>query len=172
MQMTVISLQRVFVMATQSRFVQLSHEKLLELQNKQTAKNTDRSTKFGLNLLNKFLAETGNGAQVDSLTPRELNLKLIAFYPGARTEKGELYKLNSMKNVRFSIQRYYLEKTGVDIITSDEFKASNICFNNVCNNIKKMGKGSTAHHAEIEPEDIQKLYGTIVHLWVRRLLGI
>ena len=113
-------------MAT-SRFVQLSPEELLKLQRKQQSLNTVRSTKFGVNLLQKYLVATGSETKVEEIQPAELNEILISFYSGARTEKGESYKLNSLKNLRFSIQRYYLEKRGIDIIADPLFKTSNNC---------------------------------------------
>ena len=136
----------------------LSLEELQKLQRKQRAKNTDRTTQFGVNLLQKYLVATGSQRKVEDMQPEELNNTLISFYPGARTEKGERYKLNTLKNLRFGLQRYFSEKRGVDIISDPIFNSSNTCFENVCKLVVQAGKGDTSHHAEIEPEDIQKLY--------------
>ena len=68
--------------------------------------------------------------------------------------------MNSLKNIRFSIQQFYLEKVGVDIIDCSSFNSSNICFANICKILVQNGKGATEHHAEIEPEDMQKLYNS------------
>ena len=95
------------------RFANITSDELLQLQKKQNAKNTDRATKFGVNLLQRYLVEVGNPTKVEDFEPHKLNDILVGFYARARTEKGELYKLNSMKNLRFSIQRFYLEKVGV-----------------------------------------------------------
>ena len=122
------------------RFANITGEELLRLQKKQNAKNTDRATKFGVNLLERYLVEVGNPTKIEDFLPHELNDILIGFYASARTEKGELYKLNSIKNLRFSIQRYYLEKVGVDIISGSMFKTSNICFSNFCKMIVLKGK--------------------------------
>ena len=95
---------------------------------------------------------------MEELRSSEFDELLVKFYPGIRTNKGELYKLNSMRSLRFSLQRYFLQVSGKDIIDPIEFRKSNICFENVLKEIKKCGKGATTHHPEIETEDIQKLY--------------
>ena len=107
-------------MAT-GRFVTLSLEELKKLQRKQRAKNTDRTTQFGVNLLQKYLVATGSRRKVEDMQPEELNNTLISFYPGARTEKGERYKLNTLKNLRFILHRYFSEKRGVHIISDPIF---------------------------------------------------
>ena len=48
--------------------------------------------------------ETGGG-NLEGLSPESLNDLFVRFYAGVRTTKGELYKLNSMRSMRFSIQR-------------------------------------------------------------------
>lgn len=144
------------------RFVTLTSEELSKLTIKQNAKNTDRATAFGIKLFNKYLTEKGViSPDIGTMPPNVLNNLLVEFYPGARTEKGELYKLNSMKGLRSGIQRYYLEKKEIDIVDSNMFNTSNTCFNNVLKTIKESGKGDTDHHPEIEPEDIRKLYESI-----------
>ena len=86
---------------------------------------------------------------------------MIRFYPSIRTEKGELYKLNTMKGYRSSIQRYMEKVKNIDIINDGEFLTSNQSYVNTLKEIKKAGKGFTLHYAEIEPEDITKLYASI-----------
>ena len=60
--------------------------------------------------------------------------------------------------MRFSVQRFFLEQSGIDIINNVAFQAANTCFQNILKDIKMSGKGSTDHHPEIEPEDMRKLY--------------
>ena len=141
-----------------ARFVQFNEEDLADFCQKKNAKNTDRATNFGVKLLRSFLKETGGDSTLEGLSPEEVNNMLVRFYAGVRTSKGELYKLSSMRSMRFSIQRYFLQSSGIDILNNNIFNPSNACFENVLKEIKKSGKGSTSHHPEIEPEDIQKLY--------------
>ena len=48
--------------------------------------------------------------------------------------------------------------TSSQVPRRQDVKTSNIVFSNVCKKIVQNGKGDTEHHAEIEPEDVQKLY--------------
>ena len=124
-----------------SRFATHTPEELQSLQRKQNAKNTDRATKVGIALLNNYLTAIGVNTKIEEMSPEELNAILIRFYAAARTVKGEYYKLNSMRSFRASIQRFYLDKCGVDILCDNRFDTSNICFNNVSKEIIKAGKG-------------------------------
>ena len=58
-----------------SRFANVTQTELLRLQQKLTSKMTDRSTKFGVNLLRKFLEASGYSSKVEEITPQELNKK-------------------------------------------------------------------------------------------------
>ena len=60
---------------------------------------------------------------------------LARFYIAARNKKGELYKLNTMKSIRFSIQRYFVEKFKCDIIGDQSFHEANTVFTNVIKDI-------------------------------------
>ena len=63
---------------------------------------------------------------IEDLSAEELNNLLVRFYAGVRTEKGELYKLNSMRCMRFSIQRFFLQLSGYNIIENSIFRTSNV----------------------------------------------
>ena len=92
-----------------SRFAKHTAEELQQLQKKQNAKNTDRSTKVGLTPLHKYFSAVGIDKRAEEMSPDELNNNLIPFYANARTTKGEYYKLNSMRSFRSSIQRKNVE---------------------------------------------------------------
>ena len=85
----------------------------------------------GIKLLRLFFTESGREGNIDTLTPEDLNSLLVRFYAGVRTEKGEFYKLNSMRSMRFSLQRYFLAMSGIDILNNTLFQTSNSCFENV-----------------------------------------
>ena len=102
-----------------SRFVHHTDDDLLDFCLKKNAK--DRATNFGVKLLRMFFIESGQEGNIDTLFPEDLNDLLARFYAGVRTTKGELYKLNSMRSMRFSIQRYFLAVSGVDILTNTAF---------------------------------------------------
>ena len=85
-----------------SRFAKHTAEELQQLQKKQNAKNTDRSTKVGLTPLHKYFSAVGIDKRAEEMSPDELNNNLIPFYANARTTKGEYYKLNSMRSFRIT----------------------------------------------------------------------
>ena len=63
-----------------------------------------------------------------------------------------------MKGIRFSLQRYFMQKLQIDIISNKTFTVANTVFQNMLKHIKEVGKGDTTHYPEIEPEDLKKLY--------------
>ena len=142
-----------------TRFVHIDDDQFEELCPKTHSKNTKRVTDTGVKLLSDFAAEL----KIENLELpiHDLDKLLVKFYAGARTKKGEYYKLNSFRGIRFSLQRYFLKRLNVDIISSDEFQAANTCFENISKLIAKSGKGSTIHHPEIEPEDLEKMYQSL-----------
>ena len=83
------------------------------------------------------------------------------FYAGCRTEKGELYKVNSTHAIRSCLQRHFMLTRQMDIINDDFFMESNSCFNNMLAKVRLSVKGQVNHHPEKEPEDLNKLYKSI-----------
>lgn len=61
---------------------------------------------------------------------------LKRFYMYVRNEKGESYKLNSMRSLRSSLQRYFLKLYNVDIINDGLFIECNTVYENVLKKIK------------------------------------
>ena len=59
-----------------------------------------------------------------------------------------------MTSIRFSSQRYFVEKFKCDIISDQPFHEGNTVFTNVLKDMKARGKGDTMHYPEIEPEDV------------------
>ena len=94
---------------------------------------------FGVKLFETYLKECGIPNNFIALTPEDLNSILERFYAAVRKEDGEYYKLNSMKSIRSSIQRMYLEKRQVDIVDDNRFTTANNCFSNMCKRIKDVG---------------------------------
>ena len=114
------------VSSSEGRFAYLSDAELEELQKKKLAKNTNRATS---NAVRTFLAfcQEENYYSIGVIPLVELAKHLTRFYAGARTENGELYKINSMNGLRNGLQRHFLQTRGVDIINDELFNSSNIC---------------------------------------------
>ena len=144
-----------------NRFAVISDKDITEMMKKKSAKNTVKSTHTAVNILTTYCQQTGIEENLNDMTATNLNSLLCKFYISARTEKGELYKINSMRSIRSGLQRHFLEQVfSYDILSHHEFKEANICFENMLKNIKTAGKGETEHYPEIEPEDLKKLYAS------------
>ena len=76
----------------------------------------------------------------------------------ARNDKGEFYKVNTMRSIRSSLQRNFLNLLKVHVIRDLLFAEANVVFENMLRKMKSLGKGDTSHHPEVEPEDLRKLY--------------
>ena len=130
------------------------------MMKKKVSKSTNMATNFGIKLLRSYVIESKiyPNRDVSSLTEEELNNLLLHFYVACRNKKGDFYKISSMRSIRFSLQRYFLDNNAIDIIQNHKFVESTIVFENVLKKIKENGKGEINHHPEMEPEDISKLY--------------
>ena len=128
------------------------------MSKKKNATKTDEATKSGLRILIDCCSNVDVAFPTPETTAAELNALLSKFYIAARTKKGEMYRLNSLKSIRFALQRHFLEANNIDIIDHEELIEANLIFKNVLKSCKSAGKGDTNHYPEIEPEDLQKLY--------------
>ena len=142
------------------RFVYLSNKDIKELGNKKVAKSTNNATSNAVKTFLAFCKEL-NIYSINIMEVKELANVLAKFYAGCRTEKGELYKVNSMNSLRNGLQRHFIIQRNVDIVKDDIFRESNACFVNVVKKIRGTIKGQVNHYPEIEPEDVQKLYASV-----------
>ena len=143
-----------------SRFAVYDDEDVKAFKTKIRAKRTQESTDFAINILNQYCESQSIAFVEHDLSPSTLNNLLSRFYLCIRNKKGEYYKINSMRNIRFSLQRYFLEFAKIDILGHD-FAEANTVFENTLRLIKANGKGETNHHPEIEPEDLTKLFNML-----------
>ena len=115
-----------------SRFASYNLNDEQELSVKKNAKSTDSSTIFALKVFTSFCREIDveNGIPVEHL-PEILK----KFYMCMRNEKGDYYKLSSMRSLRFSLQRHFLSLHQVDIIHDIRFAEANVVFANMLRKI-------------------------------------
>ena len=102
------------------RFAEVSDETVKSMAKKKNAKRTDESTRSGVKILRDYCLDAGIIFPDNTATAVDLNSILSKFYIGARTRKGEMYKINSLKSIRFALQRFFLESNMVDIINDPE----------------------------------------------------
>ena len=139
-----------------SRFAPYSENNEKELCTKVSAKSTQSNTVFALNVFRSFCS--AQGIMNNEVSLENLPDVLKKFFMCVRNEKGEYYKINSMRSLRSALQRHYLSVYNIDIVHDLMFADANIVFTNILTKIKQAGKGETEHHPEIEPEDMIKLF--------------
>ena len=140
-----------------SRFAIYDDEDVEAFKSKIRAKRTQESTNFAINILNEYCESQTIALVLQNLSSSALNILLSKFYLCVRNKEGEYYKINSMRSIRFSLQRYFLEFAKIDILGHD-FTDANTVFKNTLRLVKATGKGETNHHPEIESEDLTKLF--------------
>ncbi len=91
----------------------------------------------------------------DDLTDTELPDVIFGFYTSVRREDGEMYKLQSLKCICTSINRYTKEKHNLDIIANTKFIKANEMFCTVIVQTKKEGKAVTICKPVIEDCDMK-----------------
>ena len=128
------------------RFAQVSDEVVNNMAKKKNAKRTDESTKSAVKILQDYCHEAGIYFPDNTATAVDLDFILSKFHIGARTRKGEMYKINSMKSIRFALQQFFLQSNLVDIINDPGLNDSNKVFQNVLKDVKTAGKGDTDHY--------------------------
>ena len=114
-----------------ARFAEVSEETVRSMAKKKNAARTDESTKSGLKILVDYCRNSSIVFPSSSATATELNSVLSKFYIAARTRKGEMYKINSLRAIRFALQRYFLETNNIDIIEHEGLTEANMVFQNV-----------------------------------------
>ena len=142
-----------------SRFAVHNYDDVEAFKTKIIAKRTSENTNFAVKILNEFCEAQNIALVLEDLSSMTLNNLLSKFYMCVRNKKGEYYKINSMRSIRFSLQRYFLAIARMDIL-SNEFIDANTVFENTLKSVKAAGKGETEHHPEIEPDDLTKLFNS------------
>ena len=143
-----------------TRFVHVTADDVNNLKKKDVAKSTNAGTSNALKTFLAFCKEV-NVYSINVISKEQLRDLLAKFFAGARTEKGQLYKVNTMQAIRSGLQRHFMETRKIDIINDDFFQETNSCFHNILKNIRSSTKGQVKHYPEIEPEDLKKLYRSI-----------
>jgi hypothetical protein len=86
------------------------------------------------------------------------------FYIEARQQDGTLYRGNSLKGIRYGVNRYLQEPPHCkpfDIIKNPEFVESNKIFQTAVQELKVQGFADTKHYEPVTEGDLKKLYSSI-----------
>ena len=84
-------------------------------------------------------------------TNKDLNEVLGKFWFAAHNQKGDHYKVTSLKHIRYALKRILQRKNKIDILTHPNFSESQKLFKDACHELKKKGYGSIEHTEEIKP---------------------
>ena len=96
--------------------------------------------KSKINILNEYCESQTIALVLQNLSSSALDNLLSKFYLCVRNKKGECYKINSMRSIRFSLQRYFLDFAKIDILGHD-FADANTVFENTLRLVKHNWKG-------------------------------
>lgn len=142
-----------------SRFRNTNPTECTKENERSSSKRTESSTKFAVTIFNDFLNERGKEDDILSLSVNDLCSLLRDFYANVKNKKGELYKKNSLLNIRQSLNRFFKENDKCfDIINDAEFAVANSTFKGQLHKIRQEGKGNVTHHEPISFLDLQKMY--------------
>ena len=67
-------------------------------------------------------------SDIEKYDIERLNQLLSHFYIDARKTSGDKYKVNSLENIRFSLNRFFQQSRIIDIIKDKEFHEANLSF--------------------------------------------
>lgn len=95
------------------------------------SKNTQKVVKVAVKLLGDFLIERHNETleEMEKLSSTEMSSNLKKFYAEPRNPDVTFYAKKTLITIRFALQKYFLKRTSIDIVNSEEFQACNEVFN-------------------------------------------
>ena len=142
------------------RFADISEEDLVFKHAKVQRKNTKKGELSAQRQFQEYLQETGSASTEFWLfEPLELDLHLSKFWFAARQDKADpttgerkKYKVQSLKTLRYGLKRFLFEKGhNYDITKSDQFRKSQLTFQDACRELKDEGLGFITPTEEITP---------------------
>lgn len=99
---------------------------LNRIEDKKDEINTKRRTKWAVNILWDFLAQTRMDSNFEKYTADALNETLQEFYAAVQSTKaGGEYSIDSLRSVRAAINHFLI---GLNVKTDSRFRTSNVVF--------------------------------------------
>ena len=126
-----------------SRFGTAGKEEILVKRDQIHAKATQKANMKAVRSLREYLKSRNEPTEFENLNNGELDELLSHFYINARRINGEKYKISSLENIRFSLNRYMqgIRDYRIDLIRDSEFRNSNVSFRAATQELKREGKG-------------------------------
>ena len=153
-------------LSAEERFEDITDEIVEQKHFEVQKKNTKKNEKSAEKQLRDYLTLKGcEHTRFWEFEPKFLDSHLSRFWFAARqskidesTKKPKKYKVQSLKTLRYALNRVLKEKHfELDIITSTDFRKSQIAFTDTCKELKEQGYGFVKQTDEILPE------GTIIN---------
>lgn len=135
------------------RFGDVSDESVNKIREQAANKNTKKADKKWEKVFKLFLAENEMDDDFYAFDTETLNKWLAKLWFGARNVKGEYYRANSVKSMKYALNRC-LKNNGkeFDINVSDNFVHSQRAYGDAMKHLKSIGLGYVVSHKEIIPE--------------------
>lgn len=115
--------------------------------------NTLKADKKAAKTFQAWLTQRGIHSDYWDIQPEDLDQLLGKFYFEVRTVEGERYKISSLGDLRYGINRNLAKKDYPhDIVHSAEFAKSSAAFTDACKELKSLGKGDRESYKEITPK--------------------
>ena len=126
-----------------SRFPEVGTDDIEELRLLAVNKNTSRSTKQWMNVLNYWCASRRiQNVNIETMAPEDLDNLLGKFYAEVKKQDGEDYEPESLKIMQCALERY-LKENGyeISIVRGREFRKSQEILNAKAIFLQQQGKG-------------------------------
>lgn len=155
-----------------TRFGKASESKKEYIISQRKKPSTHKATKLWMNCFTDYLAEK-ELPKLDDITREQLPQILEQFYSEVRKKEvrdnpeensleeeentAALYKNTTLKAIRSALNRYFKDKLGIDIISSEPFIKANAIFEGVQKINKALGKGNIVSKPTLEDVDLKKI---------------
>ena len=148
-----------------ARFGASTDEEIQQIIDERGAKNTLKSVKCSMRILESYLKEKGMPT-TDEIPTEQWPKLLEDFYANARTKDRKKYNVGSMKSIRSNINRWFQENKNINIITDKGFSKSNLLFKGVQVCAKKDGLGIRKSTVPISDADLMNIanYFNVDHM--------
>ena len=107
------------------RFATFTNEEIGENRRNVVPKNTQKAEQAAERLFTEFLKEQSI-RDMNKLSDNELDIQLAKFWFSVRTQKGDYYRVSSLENCMYNLNRIFKRNGRVDIIKSEVFRKSQV----------------------------------------------
>jgi len=145
-----------------ARFSPRTEDEIAVLRTELNAKSTIKANKRAAATFRSYLSEKNQPTDFENFDKVRLNEALAHFYINLRKTDGDKYKVNSLENIRHSLNRYLQAPPFLktfDLMKGEDFRDANVNFRAVLAELKREGKGSVDHHPVISDSDLGRIYG-------------